>query len=115
MKKYFLFLLLVLSGQLLLSKPNPVPGGVRENCATDFFHSWITPLAGFITTIGTIAVVENKNRLRLCTLFLYLTLSFHSFSASNIYLLHTQGTSANVQGISLCLCTTPLHTGLHWY
>ena len=52
-KSIFCFCHYCLSGQLLLSVPNPVSSGVSSNCATDFFHSWITPLVGFIITTST--------------------------------------------------------------
>lgn len=52
-KNIFCFCHYCFSGLLLLSKPNPEPGGLSKNCAPDFFHSWITPSAGFITTTST--------------------------------------------------------------
>lgn len=73
-----------LSGHLLFSKPNPVPGGVSENCATDFFHIWITPLARFITSC-----CGRKYERTVALHFISLPESFSYFPASDIYLPHT--------------------------
>lgn len=89
---------------------------VSENCATDFFHNWIKSPPCSIFTTGT-SCCGRKYK----CMYLGFALCFFIWNLSSmtflfrIFICHIPGASVNVQGISVCLCTMPLPTHLHWY